>query len=185
MPEEITSFEQFVGAIGHLGKDELLKLLNAVDELIPTTSSDSSYNDEVFRAEGSFFEVPSDQPIPLDEMLQLIQRFNPAELRVLSSLIPFYMDRARHTDGQLITVRWSTRSVGVLGTAPKGLSQADIEQREEAFKSLINLLHPAQEAKAAGDQQKALELLEQAMSLLKVHGISEFELQRLRDLFNK
>ncbi len=102
----------------------------------------------------------------------------------------------------------SFSSTGMIYAVPKGVSLDDIQQRDklreftsnlvmyctlgrgaqddiqrpaQLIKSMVDLAQSAQQAKAAGNQQKASELYKQAMSLLKEHGVSGSWLELLRN----
>lgn len=188
MAKEMLSFERLTRALTNLSQDDLLSLLKAVDALMPTKFSDPALSGQIFNAQGTFYKELSEVHMTLDEMLELIQGFNPAEVEVISHLVPYYFDRARHSTGQQVSASWGTTSSrvryasNVWASAPDGVSLDDMQQRAELFKSFITLLKPAQDAKAAGDNQKAAELFEQAMSLLNEQGFTGPELERLRNL---
>ena len=190
MADELLPFERITQALANLSWDELRSLVKAVDELIrrlgPTLAG------QQFKAEGLFFEERSAPSITLDEMLQLINALNPAELTVLSSLIPYYFDGMRHYDGQRVSATWGSPSTHLRflrvvrqdWLLPEDVSQDDIQQRFDLANSIRDLVQSAQQAKAAGDQQKVSELFEQAMSVLKDHGFSGSQLETLRNLFH-
>src|SRR5262249_48046371 len=151
--------------------------------------SDRALKGQTFQAEGTFYKEPSEQPMTVEEMLNLIREMNPAELQVLSHLVPYYFDPARHSNGQKVSAGWGTSSplAGYSSTIwtslPDGVSSDDLEQRAELFQSVMTHLQPAMDAKAAGDNLKATELFDQAMALLKEQGFGSPEFERFRELF--
>jgi hypothetical protein len=167
----------------------LLSLLKAIDGLMHATSSDLALRGQIFKAQGTFYRQPPGQRLTLEEMLQLLTTLNPAELQVLHTLVPYYFDRTRYADGQLVSATWGTTSPhlqyasNVVGSAPEGVSLDEIEQRTEQVRAFMTLFTSAQQAKAAGDDKKASELFEQVIALLKEHGTSEPMLDYLRSLF--
>ncbi len=189
MTDERQPFERITRALVDLGQDDLLNLLKAVEELRLKQFPNPSYKGQIFRAEGIVFEEPSDQPMTLQEMLLLLRDLDPAELQVLSTLIPSYLDGMRGTGPQHVSATWGTTNPAVAfasnvgWTGPTAFSPSDMQQRAEIFKACMALIQPAQEAKAAGNHALASQLLEQAMNLLKEQGIPDPLLEHLRNLF--
>lgn len=188
MANESLPFERLTRQLANLGPDDLVSLLKAIDELRQTHSSDPAYQGQLFRAEGIVFETKPDPTVTLRDMLPLIAELNPAQLQVLHTLIPCYFDGMKHIGGEHVSATWGTthpalsQAVQITVGSPVHISPDDMLQREELFKSVIALVQPAQEAKAAGDNQKALELFDEAMRLLKDQGFSGPMLDYLQNL---
>src|SRR5260221_7322061 len=110
MADEKRSFERLTQALAHLSDHELLSLLRTIDGLRHPMYSDPALRGQVFEAQGTFYQQPVGQPLDFKDMLQLINTFNPAELQVLHTLVPYYLDRTRHTDALQVSATWGTTS---------------------------------------------------------------------------
>lgn len=186
MLEPMVPFQRLTQELANLNEADLLILLKAVEGLMHTKTSDPALGGQVFQANAVFHRTPSDERMTMDEFIQIIQDLNPAELEIIYHLIPYYFDREIHRDGQQVSATWGQLAPcwrDYFVSVPLGISRDDMQKRDERFKSLIALVRPAQEAKAAGDYQKASELFEQAMNLLKDQGVSGPMLEYLRNLF--
>jgi hypothetical protein len=189
MGEPALPFQHLTQALANLNEADLLSLLKAVDGLKLARNSDPALVRQLWQATGIFHQSPSEHPLTLAELVQLSQNLNPAELEVLSTLITFHLYRDSYTDGQQVSASWGSTNphvayrTDVSVSGAEGVSWEDMQQRADLFKSVVALIQPAQDAKTAGDNQKATALFEQAMRLLAEQGFEEPILAVARNLF--
>lgn len=193
MADENPAFVRLKRALANLSEGDLLALLRASDDLREAASKNPAFEGKHFEAEGKFDKGHADISLPLDEMLRLMKELNPAELKVISTLAPSYFDETRQSFGMKVSATWGTRypettdlRVGYSESVFQGfdgVSGEDVAQRMALFQTMVPQIRAIEDAKSAGDMSKAMELFEQAISLLKNQGISDAAIRRLRDVF--
>jgi hypothetical protein len=194
MDSEGSLLKKIAQSLAGLSEAELLNLESIVWDMQIQT------HDELkgmqFYAEGVFSEEAIDrEKLLFADITQEIGNLNPAEIRVLHTLLTWHLDKAHDHRDEHISTHWGTNHPGLSHVSNttwssggfSGGSSSSFDPRSPAikqFEAFTKLLAEMHQAKDAGDNERASNLLEEILSNLDKAGLPAYMKDRFRKLMS-
>lgn len=192
MDGEVSEFDKITRSLGSLTEEELHILERLTwDKQIKSYDTDEELRRQQFSAKATYSsDELNEEKLSFNAIKQAIEDLNPAEIAVLNHLLALHLDKTHQQDGQHISASWGSTSplvafrmdMGI--STPGNLPSLDPESEGvKRFEELVHLIDRANAAKAGGDKERALALIDEAMRIAEQAGMPSYQLERMRELF--